>query len=81
MTPPVVEQLHAAAAWAVDHHGYDVTAPLLRYLARHVAAGALDLSRLAPPGANESPWSGLVARLARIGIDVWEMCPRAQEAA
>jgi hypothetical protein len=55
MSPPVAEQLRAAAAWAVDHPGYDVTAPLLRYLARHVEAGALDLSRLARAGCDGKP--------------------------
>jgi hypothetical protein len=81
VTPTIPEQLFAAAAWAVDHPGYDVTAPLLRLLARHVAAGALDLSRLAAPIEGEGAWSGLVRRLKCIGVDVWEMCPPAQEAA
>jgi hypothetical protein len=81
VTPTITEQFYAAAAWAVDHPGYEVTARPLRYLVRHAEAGALDLSRLAPPSETEGAYSGLVARLRAIGIDVWEMCPRAEEAA
>ena len=93
MTPPIPEQLHAAASWAEQEAaaelerapdsepGYGLTVRPLRYLARRVAAGDLDMSRLAPPQPNEGAWGGLIARLRQIGIDVWEMCPRAEEAA
>lgn len=86
MSPPIPEQLHAAATWAEQEAaaerdrepesepGYELTAKPLRWLARRVAAGDLDLSRLAPPSPTESAWSGLLTRLRRIGIDVWEMC-------
>ncbi len=81
MTRTIPEQLRDAATWAESTPGYKVTARRLRWLAKHVEAGDLDMSRLAPPSDTEGAWSGLVARLKAIGVDVWEMCPRAEEAA
>lgn len=88
MTPSIEDQLIIAASWAEQEAaaerdrapdsepGYDLTAKPLRWLARRAAAGDIDLSRLAPPSPTESAWSGLLARLKRIGIDVWEMTGR-----
>lgn len=89
MTAAIAAQLHAAATWAEEQApsdsdavpGFKATAKPLRWLARRVVAGDIDLSRLPPPSPTESPWGGLLARLRRIGIDVVEMCPRAEEAA
>lgn len=78
MSAPIAGQLLAAATWAMTEPGYEVTAPLLRFLARAVEAGALDMSRLPPPVADEGAWGGLLARLKGIGVDVWDMCPRVE---
>lgn len=75
MSATIAKQLLAAAAWAATEPGYEVTAPLLRFLARAVEAGSLDMSRLPPPSPTESVWSGLLMRLEKIGIDVIAMCP------
>ncbi len=86
MSTDVTTQLHAAATWAEQEAaaerdrepesepGYELTVRPLRMLARYVAQGDLDMSRLAPPSETEGVYSGLVARLRQIGIDVWEMC-------
>ena len=74
MSTTIAAQLLAAAAWAEATPGYEVTARPLRWLARHVARGELDLSRLPPPAPGEGTFGGLLARLRRIGVDVWEMC-------
>ncbi len=86
----IPEQLRAAAAWAEQEAaaerdrepesdpGYELTAKPLRWLASRVAAGDLDMSRLAPPQPEEGTWSGLLTRLRRIGIDVWEMTSRGE---
>ena len=80
MSATITSQLLAAATWAESTPGYEATARPLRWLARMVTRGDLDLSRLPPPSPTESVWSGLVARLRRIGVDVWEMCPCAEAA-
>lgn len=74
MSTPVAEQLHAAAAWAATDPAYEHTARLLRYLARHAEAGAIDLSGLEAPSPTEGAWAGVVRRLKRIGVDVVAMC-------
>jgi hypothetical protein len=73
MSATIAEQLHVAATWADTDPAYRPTAPLLRYLARHIAAGALDVSRLPPPLPDEGAWAGAVRRLAQIGVDVMAM--------
>ncbi len=74
MSHDIVTQLLAAAAWAATEPAYEHTARLLRYLARHVAAGALDLSGLPPQREGEGAWAGVIRRLRTIGVDVIEMC-------
>jgi hypothetical protein len=70
----IAAQLLAAAAWAEATPGYEVTAPPLRLLVWYARTGELDLSRLPPPAPDEGTFGGLLARLRRIGVDVWEMC-------
>ena len=69
----VPAQLHAAATFADSDPAYRPTANLLRYLARHIAAGALDVSKLPPPLPDEGAWAGAVRRLRAIGVDVMAM--------
>jgi hypothetical protein len=75
------EDLHSrllrAARWAETANepeiGYQLTAPILYRLAAEYVAGSLDLSKLPEAYENEGTWSGIVARLHSIGIDVVDM--------
>ena len=59
MSHPIAAQLIDAAEWAELMPDYKITAPRLRWLAKHVEAGEIDLSRLSPPSETEGAFSGL----------------------
>lgn len=73
MNEDIYSQLLRAARWSELNHEIEVfvpTAPVLYRLAAEYQSGMLDLSKLPERTSDEDDWSGMMARLEKIGIDV-----------